>query len=70
MGRVVEVFYIQRAGYDGADALVIFRQPGGYADPEEFFDGGILRRVLRSFCMASVTAAPVAPAVVSAAQVG
>ncbi len=41
MGQVVEVFTIQRAGYDGADALVgIFGGSGGYAD-QEFFDGGI-----------------------------
>ena len=42
MGQMVEVFYIQRAGYDGADALVgdFSGSGGGYAD-QEFFDGGI-----------------------------
>ena len=42
MGQVVEVFYIQRAGDDGADALVgdFPGSDGGYAD-QEFFDGGI-----------------------------
>lgn len=42
MGQVVKVFYIQRAGDDGADALVgdFSGGGGGYAD-QEFFDGGI-----------------------------
>ena len=42
MGQVVEVFYIQRAGDDGADALIgdFPGGGGGYAD-QEFFDGGI-----------------------------
>ena len=42
MGQVVEVFYIQRTGDDGADALVGDFPGGGrgYAD-QEFFDGGI-----------------------------
>ena len=42
MGQVVEVFYIQRIGDDGAYALVgdFPGGGGGYAD-QEFFDGGI-----------------------------
>ena len=42
MGQMVEMFYIQRAGDDGADALVgdFSGGGGGYAD-QEFFDGGI-----------------------------